>query len=541
MKSREMQAESVEEQDRSVFETAQTAAKPGFVGFCIASLRNRSMLLVDSIFVAYLIVIAALRWQVIASLPEPSGIDPGNWLAFGHSLSGSHSRSSSIVYPPVVPLIVAAFGAVWGSLTGIQVLAVVTSIAPAAGTYVLLRRPLGVRAALLAGFLAPAASTSEPVAWGGYPQLIGLGLLPVLIWTLDRFILTQKRTWIFGASFIFLVTVGTSHLMGAAAGAIALVFTLLRIALLDSQRRPPPRLLFQASLIIALPSLTLVPTYIGLVKGGVLKSESIKGSQVDFAEAIRIYLDNIFKDNVLWWYLLLAIALLSPLILLWRRNHTLAVVAAAILVPTLASLLVLHEVRFAFLLPISGAIGFGACWSILADSRHRLLPNVDKVLIGAMSIAVIFQSVAGMNTFRQQAQWYEVLSPGMVLGLQQLNKMAPNDATLAVSPGPGHAGTEKWPFGWWVEGILDRPTDYASSYEWLNFSDERTRAAVANPMFEPTNGLATAIGLAREHGISYIVIAKGWSGYRDWVSGASLAGARVVIDSESLMVIAVSA
>src|SRR6267378_3037721 len=91
--------------------------------------------LADGVFVVLLAAIAILRWQVITSLPEPTGVDGGNWLALGHSLLGSHSRSASIVYPPVVPLLSVGLAAIWGPLTGAQVLAVVSSLAPSAGTY----------------------------------------------------------------------------------------------------------------------------------------------------------------------------------------------------------------------------------------------------------------------------------------------------------------------------------------------------------------------------------------------------------------------
>jgi hypothetical protein len=78
---------------------------------------------VDLGFVVFLGAIVLWRWQVIRSVPEPSGIDAGNWLAYGHALLGSHSRSASLVYPPLVPALSVALATVWGPLTGVQLLA----------------------------------------------------------------------------------------------------------------------------------------------------------------------------------------------------------------------------------------------------------------------------------------------------------------------------------------------------------------------------------------------------------------------------------
>ena len=109
---------------------------------------------------------------------------------------------------------------------------------------------------------------------------------------------------------------------------------------------------------------------------------------------------------------------------------------------------------------------------------------------------------------------------------------------LAVSQAANPSNQYGWPVGWWVEGILDRPTYYVSSLEWLNFADERRRASVANDMFNSPRGVSGAIRMARSNGINYIVVAKGWPNYRAWVSnGGALDGAKPVIDTESTLVL----
>jgi hypothetical protein len=156
-----------------------------------------------------------------------------------------------------------------------------------------------------------------------------------------------------------------------------------------------------------------------------------------------------------------------------------------------------------------------------------------------MATMLIIESALGIAAFRAQVEWYAVLTPGTVAGLGQLETLAPRNATIVVSPGAGRAGDQGWPYGWWVEGLLDRPTYYASSSNWLNFADERRRAAIANAIFNSPDGMSGGIRLAREDRISYIVVNTAWSGYRDWVSrGSALDGATVVLDTESILVIA---
>jgi hypothetical protein len=495
----------------------------------------------DMAFVALLLTIAALRWLAINSVPEPSGVDAGNWLAFGHSFLGSHSRSASVVIPPFVPMLVLAFGAVFGQLKGIQVLAAMASLAPAAGAYVLLRRHVGFRAVLLAGLIAPAMTTGEATAWGGYPQLIGLGLLPLILWALDRFVTERRLQWAWATSILLFLGLFTSDLIGAASVVIALVFLVLRTLQVDKAERPSRRLLSLGFIISAIPSMTLIPIYLGLASG-VLHNAATKvtSQRVGLANLLPS-LTNLFKENVYFWYLLLVIALLSPLVLLARRRQPLAAAATAILAPTVGAVLILHELRVLFLLPLAIACGLGAIWNLLATSGQLRFISFDSGLIAGLGLALAVESGLGIVAYQHEVQWYTVLTPGLISGLRQMDKVAPRDSVLAVSQAPNPSNQNGWPAGWWVEGLLDRPTYYVSSLEWLNFADERRRATAANQMFGSPDGMTGTIRLARSYGVTYIVAAKGWPDYREWVSrGGALEGAKPVIDTESLLVLSLN-
>ncbi len=509
----------------------------------------RSMTAADLLLAAYLLTIAALRWAVIRSFAEPSGLDGGNWLAFGNALFGSHFRSPSVVYPPLVPLVTVFLAKIWGPLLGIEILATVASLAPAAGTYVLLRRTLGIRAVLLAGLLAPAATTGEAAAWGGYPQLLGLGLLPIVLWALDRFIGSLSMRWAWITSISLFLTLLTSDLIGAATVLIVILFLVIRIAMLKKAERPSIKLLSIGLLVGAMPSLALVPIYAALA-GGVLGNGVNKRPYQLTIGNLLPSLDNLLKDNVDLWHLLLLAALLSPIALLFRRARPLSQATAAILLTTVALLFALRDDRRFFLLPIGIASGVGSWWRLLTnparpviwwnlapDDRRPLILSLDKVLIVTMAGVLVLQSALGISTFREQVAFYSTLTPGIISGLGQLDRVAPPEARLAVGPAPRNG----WPFGWWVEGLLDRPTVYASNLRWLNFPDERRRASLANEMFSTDTGVGGAISLAKANGVNYIVVATEWPGYEAWLSnGGPFDGSRVIVSNDSILIISTS-
>ena len=503
----------------------------------------------DLLFAVYLLAIGILRLSVISSFPEPSGLDGGNWLAFGNALFGAHFRSASVVYPPLIPLITIAFAKVWGPLRGIEILAAVVSLAPAAGIYLPLRRHLGVRAVLLAGLLAPAATTGEAAAWGGYPQLLGLGLLGAVLWALDRFTHTHSLKWAGAASVLIFLTLLTSDLIGVATVVIAIVFVIIRLVMFSDSERPSGKRLAVAVLIGAAPSITLTPIYAALA-AGVLGNQVNKGAyQLTFSTLLPT-LDNLLKDNVDLWHLLLVVALLSPIALVFRRARPVNQEAAATLATTIAMLFALRDDRLFFLLPIGVVLGAGSWWMLLTDPRRPLMwwttmPHLrpplfltfDNVLVTTAAAILVLQSALGISTFQSQVGFYSTLTPGIVSGLEMLDRVAPHEATLAVGPAPRNG----WPFGWWVEGLLNRPTVYASNLRWLNFPDERRRASLANEMFSARVGIDGAIVLAKTNGISYIVVASEWPGYRVWLSnGRPLATSMVLVSNESILIISTS-
>ena len=325
----------------------------------------------------------------------------------------------------------------------------------------------------------------------------------------------------------------------------------MRLRQIGPQVRPGPRLLAVSLVVATLPSALLIPVYVAIGRGYVENEATrVSNQHVDIANLFS-NLNNLFKDNVGLWYVILAIAFASPLILLVKRvearrrqrngfGRPLAAASTAVMLAVVIGALAIGEVRLLYLLPVAMIISLGAWWTLLAQARGPIAASLDHVLVGVMALVLAVEAALLMPTFQAQVQWYTVLSPGLVSGLHDLDRVADRHAIIAVSPAANPTNQDGWPLGWWVEGLLGRPTYSASDFQWLNTRDERTRATIANDMFAPSKGIGYAIGIAQKHQIQYLVVATGWKGYQQWISGKPPPTAvSPVTQNESVLILSV--
>jgi hypothetical protein len=376
--------------------------------------------------------------------------------------------------------------------------------------------------------------------------------MALMLWAMDCYATTQRLRWAWVASLFLFLTLATNELIGAATLLIAGLFLLLRVRLAQRLDRPTLERLGVAVIIGALPSVLLTPTYLALITGYLQNAATKASNQQLTVVNLLSNFDNIFQDNPGFWYVMLLVTVFSPVILLLggSRNRRrarlwfgrpLGTTATAILAPTLALLLLIRDVRFLYILPIAIAAGAGAWWSLLTHSTGRVASGLDTTLVVSLSLVLLVESALGMAAYQNDVEWYAALTPSEVSAFQQLDRIAPHHAVLAVSPA-AKAGSDQqgWPLGWWVEGLLDRPTYFASDLQWLNTADERRRARLANQLYDPSLGISSAITLARANHINFIIVATGWQGYREWIStGGPLIGASEVVENDSIVVFAV--
>ena len=477
--------------------------------------------------------VAVARLVVLASPRAPAGIDGGNWLAFGRDLLGPDVRSSSIVYPPVVPLLVTAATSILGPVWGMAAVGSLTSLAPGAATYAVLRSE-GLRwpATVLAALMLAASVSGEPAAWGGYPQLLAGGLAVLFVWALDGALRSNGRRPALVAGLLLALTLATSHLVAVAAalaGASVVAFHLLWL------RNPgpgdpgpgntgpgdpgPPRgpgpgspaarplgRTVRTLAWVALPTLPLVPLYLRLA--GVATSVAERDSATSLALGdLPGQLRVLYPDVAAIGLALLVAGVAAPLLLLDRRRTRLWIVTSSTILGAVVATALARERRFLFLLPPAAALGVGLWLWDLARQDERFLLRARTFAVAGLVGAMAVQLVAGAGEFRRQRDYYGILTPGVMDGIDWLRTRTPPTSLVAVGP------VRDVPLGWWVEGLGRRPTLTATSLRWLYFEDERRRARLANAIFDvsfpSTDGMARACAA----GADYVLVATSWPGY----------------------------
>jgi len=473
--------------------------------------KRRWLTRVDVAFAVFCLVVAAIRLGMLVPTRAPVGIDGGNWLAIGHDLMGDRIRSPSLVYAPFVPVLVTILVRLLGLVNGFALVTVVTALVPAIGAYLVLRWS-GVRwkAAFLAGLLATAASTGEPAAWGGYPQLVGLGLLVVFLWLLDGYLKAGSYRRALGTGAVLALLLATSQFIAfnaILAGAVLVVLHMVRLRR-TAQTQSAARLLIGLPLVI-LPCLPLVPLYVTLV------SEISRGlgSRPPFAllrlDNFATSVDFLFRDFEIFWRMALVLACMTPMILLHRWRTTQWLLPTSLLMASGISLAVTAEPRNLYLLPVATVLALGSLSWELQRLPTSFARRSSRGLGVLLALALLVQSVVGLRFFDLQRRYYDVLSPELVAGLGWLRTHTPPGAVVAASRAENDA-----PIGWWVEGLARRKTLWSSPLRWLNLEDERARARKANQLFATGFPNETALELARGWKVEYVVVVKSWAEYQ---------------------------
>jgi hypothetical protein len=480
--------------------------------------RPRLIGLSDALLLLAACAVVAFRFLVLRSGGAPATIDAGNWLAFGNALFGGHARSPSIVYPPVVPLLVKGFVEAFGLVNGVAALGALASTAPAAGFYVALRR-IGYRVEALPGalLLLGASAVGEATAWGGFPQLAALGITPLMLLELDRWLSTGKRGHALGTGLLLSSLLATSHFIGLAASVAAALILAMGVSRLRSQHI---RSRLKVDLLLVLgPSAWLVPLYLNLAHAYLGTSEEFSFLNELSRSNVLERIEFLSRDFPYLWRFLLPLTVLTPFLLYRLRGTALWRILTSLLVAAAGLALITRQERFLYFATMVAALGI-AIW--LVHIRSRLKSHISghiftgtasstawaSILVLAVAVS-LWQVVAGARFFEGQRDYYGILTPGVFQGLELLSDETSPNAVLAVP------SIQDAPLGWWVEAITERKTYYASALRWLTFDDERERARVANEIFTPTFPDPKTIAVAEEHNVSYLIIPTNWAHFRE--------------------------
>lgn len=457
----------------------------------------------DVVFAVVVFHLAATRYDVLTDRRAPATVDAGNWLAFGHALLGRSSRSVSIVYPPVVPLLLVGLSRLVGVIAAVGLVGAASATLPAIAMYLVLRSAhLRWPAVALGSLLGASASVGEAAAWGGFPQLIGLATVVVFLASLDRYLRAPAWRPALVTVALWTLILATSHFVAifaalAAAATVSLALLAVRRGRCGWLRDRVPKLL-----LMVLPVVAVIPIYAPLL--GAIAANG-NNDAANTTVGLSNVLDAVaftFRDAPIVWRLLTLFAVSAPLATWerWRRPEWRLHVAG--LLALVATVALTHQVRFMAFLPLVATSG-AALWllagaTIMPTSR-RWVPGLVAAIA---AVVLVVQARTASRLFVTQREFYGVVDPSTLSALEWTRSHTPTATTLAVP------SVDKAPLGWWAEGYARRTTFYGSPLEWLSFPDERRRARIANSILSPTFPDETSLAMARKAGIDLILVPR---------------------------------
>jgi hypothetical protein len=240
--------------------------------------------------------------------------------------------------------------------------------------------------------------------------------------------------------------------------------------------------------VVVLPG---VPVYIDLLTRAGPAAFNAQGTS-----SLEAMLDYLTYDSPLLWAV---VALCVPLALILRivgRSWLVVATLVALLVASVGLTLLTFEVRAMFLGLFVGFLSTVVLFAdLIARSRRQW-----QIALGATACAFwLGLAASGQQRFDSTVRYYTTLDPFVVAGLQWLQQRArPGD--LAVSVGPH----EKWPLGWWVQGLARVPSYLAYDSRWLYFREEKEQAQIAHTIVEIADPQRAA-EQAQRYGVTLLV------------------------------------
>jgi len=454
----------------------------------------------DGAVAVLLTLVAAWRWSLVAALPGPIGVDTGNWLRLANALLG-RVDVQDVVVPPLVPILAGTLDALVGPLATARALPVLASLAPALGLWWVVRRlrhdATAVAVTVAVALVPP---TAAAFAWGGVPQLIGLGLLPPALAAIAAATETRGRAaWLRAGVLVALVGL-TSTLVSVllAVGGVAL----MTVALLRDGRAPLTGV-----------SAALAPVApVALLYAVILPRMSLPEGRLTAATGLDALRHGLGEPSSVWAALIAAVGV-AILLAVATGTATRTVLLLVGLLATAVAGLLLGDVRFVAGLPTAVAAGVALLPTLLGRDEGTTGMRTDDRSTGARALRLIgvaglvLIASVGVRTQATQIGFYAQFAPPHIIAdAERIAAVVPRGEKVAVPPVAGA------PTGWWLQAHgVDAAV--ASRSDWLSFPAERAAAAEALALFTgtgwPDEGAAdTACAL----GAPWLYVPDAWGG-----------------------------
>lgn len=448
------------------------------------------------------------RWVQIGAYA--TGIDVGNWFAFGRGALGGVGPSGGGAYPPLVPALLFLGRGLVGAMPAAKLIGVGSAGAVMLATFAVASRGMSRWLALVTAITVGSASAiTEPTAFGGYPQNYAIAFLLVaalaLALTVDALLAggpLPHRAPAAAAGALAGAAL-CHHAYFALACLVATISWLLFVA-----ARPSRRTLVRGTalfLAVGAPGvLCFLPTYLALRAAGY--SAPIDASHLSIESALRY---AIVDAPWLWIPILstgIAYALFAPRV----RGRPAARVAAALLLASMV-FLVTNESRILPLLIIGATVSTGLALDELrshaAGTRWAALPVAAAVAFIVVLFPMADARAASLYSY------YRTADRSLMNATAWIDAHRVEGSVAVRQDGRG------WPLGWWFEGLTRADIVVGSNLQWLAFPREHERSALANRLFDDRLSADDVRSAASAAGVRYLVLRKwDWTGWQHWTS-----------------------
>jgi hypothetical protein len=471
------------------------------------------------------IAVGVWRWQQMGTMP--TGIDPGNWLAFGKDLVGAPGKSTPGAYPPLVPFATHLLAAVSSPLDAVKVLGIGSVVAVfVAVSLVVGNLTRQLLPALAAGGLSSMATgIIEPLAFGGYPQNYALSFGLVALW-LSALTLRPNRPWYLPllAALAFAATATSHHMYFYVFNASAIVMLLIWLS-----SKPPSRQLRRGvldGLLIALSGwLAYAPTLYLLVRAGYTPPLNPSPHLEDsFFYAL---------GDAAWLWAGIIVGSIAFLAFSFRRRHEAWwLLAVAVLAPSLIAFFLTAEPRLMAAVTTGSALTLAVAVASICDPQSAHLRT--SAALSALLCATLLLIPVSHRESADLFAFYRVMTPDLEEAAFWIDEQVPPRSVAVLSD---HHG---WPFGWWLEGLTSARILVGSNLQWLAFPEEMRQAKIANGLTAQPLSADEATRYARDHDIDFVLTGKTtWIGWRSWISDPS-GSIRPVFENGSYVILEMS-
>ena len=469
---------------------------------------------------------ALFTWRLLelSRHGEPVGVDFANFARIAQSWTGAVDLGG-VVYPPIVPALVAAVRWVAGDVWASRLLQAGAGVAPAYGVWIATRPHVRARwAAGAALALGVSTATSAAVAWGGTPQLLALGVMPVAVGAATRWTEHPSRRMALRCGALATI-VGLISTLILVAVAVAVTIA-LALALIDRRWR----WVTGAGWACA-PLVVLAPWYLPIVSRQRLPAGR--------ATAVRgiTSVDGVLGMPRPIWVVAFAIAFVgcatawtyrerAPHTELWRT-------LTALMVAAIASL-ALTELRAVYIVPsclavaicgLSFATAFRGVITVGSPLTRQFAARAPAIVLVVLQALLVWMVVVAPSRMRSSTEAFSAFTPeGTIRAVGWLDQhVRSTDRVLAAS-------VEGVPTGWWLEA---HGTDaiVSSGVDWLFFESERDEAVLADGLLGggqwPTGADLERL---RSCSVNWVFLPRGWDGSSRRAIDAAVAAGGIEIE-----------